>query len=159
MGFLDAGSDLPFDVFLAGEGLKGFVEFGLGDDDDAVCVADDDVARVADDVAAGDGFADVTGAVFGGTGRYNAAGEHGQAHVVHFFNVADGAVDDDAGDAFAEADLGEDAAEDGPVGDAVSGDDEHVAGFGFVEAAVDGEVVAFPDLDGQGSCRPGGRRG
>ena len=94
--------------------MKCFLEFGLGDDDYAVLVADDDITWVADDVAAGDRFADVPEAVLGGPCGYYGAGENGQAHLVHLFDVPDGAVDDDAGDAFMEADLGEDAIEYGP---------------------------------------------
>lgn len=52
-GFFDRVADLAFEVFLGWKSRKSLIELGLRDDDYAVVIADDDMARVADDIAAG----------------------------------------------------------------------------------------------------------
>ena len=82
--------------FVVGEG-EGFLHHLAGDDDDAVVVAEDEVAGVDDDFAAFDG--DVVGgddAAAHGVDGLDAGGEDGEVDVFDFGDVADETVDDGA---------------------------------------------------------------
>ncbi len=98
---------------------------------------------MADHVSAGHGVAGGAGAVLPGAGRGDGGGEDGQLHRGEFVDVAGGAVDDEAGDAFGDADVAEDVPEYGAAGIAVGVDGQHIAGLAVVDGAVDRQVVAF----------------
>src|SRR5262249_49317232 len=93
---LNLGDAFPFARHQRFNCREHFFGVGARHDGNAVFVADDDVARHDNDVAAGDRNVDLTGAVFVATARAHASAERRKSELRYAADVANGAIDDDA---------------------------------------------------------------
>ena len=126
------------------------------DDQDAVAIAHQDVARADDLAAHADGEVDLTGAVLVGTVGDDALGIDGEVgELGQLIPVTDTAVDDEAGNAAAAGIGGHDLAAQGAAHAAAGSDDQHVAGLSQIQSLVEHQVVTGGALHGEGGAQQG----
>jgi hypothetical protein len=102
------------------------------DDGDSVVIGDDDVARMRDDPANRNRFADARGSVFERTGGRKPARPHGKPDFAEDVDVADRTVDHRTNDALGKAAFGEQFAEECPGFVSFAVDDHEVTRLGML---------------------------
>lgn len=114
--------------------FEDFGGLGGGDADDTVFIGDDDVAGFDFDAGALDGYiASDAGETADGAGGDDAAAVDGQAKGAHLFQIADAAVDDDAGHATSFGGGSHQASDAGDVKAVLDDDNADFAGVAVVD--------------------------
>ena len=115
--------------------------FASWNGEDAIRIADDDVARCDALAADGDGDVDLTRAVLVGTPVRDAPSVNGEVRALGGIAIANGAIDHESGDALPHGQAEHDLAHD-RVGEVAGGvDDDHVACTSEIDRFVRHEVV------------------